>query len=329
MSAHTNPRNFAITGVAGFVAARHLKAIHDTGNRLVAAVDPHDAVGLLDKYAFDVRFFTEFERFDRHLEKLRRGPDAERVNFLTICSPNYLHDSHMRLALRVGADAICEKPLVINPWNLDGLQELEAETGQRIYTVLQLRLHPALAAFHERLQAEPGRRHVVQLAYLTARGRWYDVSWKGVEERSGGIVTNIGIHFFDLLLWLFGPVQTSEVHLREGKRAAGTLALANADVRWYLSAEAADLPFKPEPGTRTTFRAITVDGEQLEFSDGFTDLHTRVYQEILAGRGFGVDAARPSIALSHQIRHAPITGAADASALRAAVMPAPAAAKER
>jgi UDP-N-acetyl-2-amino-2-deoxyglucuronate dehydrogenase len=329
MSAHANPKNFAITGVAGFVAARHLKAINDTGNRLVAAVDPHDAVGLLDRYAFDVRFFTEFERFDRHLEKLRRGPDAERVNFLTICSPNYLHDSHMRLGLRVGADVICEKPLVINPWNLDGLQELEAETGQRVYTVLQLRLHPALAAFRERLQAEPGRRHVVQLAYLTARGRWYDVSWKGVEERSGGIVTNIGIHFFDLLLWLFGPVQTSEVHLREGKRAAGTLSLANADVRWYLSAEAADLPFTPVPGTRTTFRAITVDGEQLEFSEGFTDLHTRVYQEILAGRGFGVDAARPSIELSHQIRRAPITRAAAASALQAAVMPAAAAAKDR
>jgi UDP-N-acetyl-2-amino-2-deoxyglucuronate dehydrogenase len=316
-----NPKNFAITGVAGFVAARHLRAIHDTGNRLVAAVDPHDAVGVLDRYAFDVRFFTEFERFDRHLEKLRRGPEADRVNYISICSPNYLHDSHMRLALRIGANAICEKPLVINPWNLDGLQDLERETGQRIFTVLQLRLHPALMAFRQRLASEPTRRHTVQLSYLTARGRWYDVSWKGVDERSGGIVTNIGIHFFDLLAWLFGPVEGAEVHLREPKRAAGTLTLAHADVQWYLSAEASDLPFTPEPGKRSTFRSITVDGEQLEFSEGFTDLHTRVYEEVLAGRGFGIDDARRSIELSHRIRQAPITGAANAEELRARVMP--------
>jgi len=321
MTTASSPRNFAITGVAGFVAARHLKAVADTGNRLVAAVDPHDAVGLLDRYSFDVRFFTEFERFDRHLEKLRRGPDSERVHYLSICSPNYLHDAHIRLALRIGADAICEKPLVINPWNLEGLQELEAETGKRISTVLQLRLHPALVAFRERLRAEHVRRHTVQLAYLTARGRWYDVSWKGVDERSGGIVTNIGIHFFDLLLWLFGPVQHSAVHLREAKRAAGTLTLANADVRWFLSAESVDLPFQPEPGRRTTFRSLTVDGEQLEFSDGFTDLHTRVYEETLAGRGFGLADARPSIELSHRIRHQTISDAGTAAALRAAAMP--------
>ena len=314
-------KNFAMTGVAGFVAARHLKAIHDTGNRLVAAVDPHDAVGVLDRYNFDVRFFTEFERFDRHLEKLKRGPESERVHYLTVCSPNYLHDSHMRLALRVGADALCEKPLVINPWNLDGLQELEKETGRRIYTVLQLRLHPALVEFRDRLRKESGRRHRVQLAYLTARGRWYDVSWKGVEERSGGIITNIGIHFFDLLVWLFGEVQSSEVHLHEQKRAAGSMTLAGADVEWYLSAEASDLPFEPKPGSQTTFRAITVDGQQLEFSEGFTDLHTRVYEEVLAGRGFGIAAARPSIELSYRIRQAPITNAAPAAELRARVMP--------
>jgi UDP-N-acetyl-2-amino-2-deoxyglucuronate dehydrogenase len=316
-----NPRNFAVTGVAGFVAPRHLKAIHDTGNRVVAAVDPHDAVGLLDRFGFDVRFFTEFERFDRHLDKLRRGPESDRVEYVTVCSPNYLHDSHIRVALRAGADAICEKPLVINPWNLDGLQELESETGRRVYTVLQLRLHPALMAFRERLRSGPARRHAVQLSYLTARGRWYDVSWKGVDERSGGIVTNIGIHFFDLLVWLFGPVERADVHLRDGKRAAGTLTLADADVQWYLSAEASDLPFKPEPGKKTTFRSIVVDGEQLEFSDGFTDLHTRVYEEVLAGRGFGIAEARPSIELSHRIRHAPITGHATAEELRAAVMP--------
>lgn len=316
-----SPKNFAITGVAGFVAPRHLKAIHDTGNRLVAASDPHDAVGLLDRFGFDVRFFTEFERFDRHLEKLRRGPEADRVQYVSICSPNYLHDAHMRVALRVGADAICEKPLVINPWNLDALLELEEETGRRIYTVLQLRLHPALMAFRERLRSAPQKRHTVQLSYLTARGRWYDVSWKGVEERSGGIVINIGIHFFDLLVWLFGPVERAEVQLREPKRAAGTLTLANADVQWYLSAEAADLPFTPVPGSKTTYRSIVVDGEQLEFSEGFTDLHTRVYEEVLAGRGFGITEARPSIELSHRIRHAPITNAAPADVLRAAVLP--------
>jgi UDP-N-acetyl-2-amino-2-deoxyglucuronate dehydrogenase len=315
------PKNFAMTGVAGFVAARHLKAIHDTGNRLVAAVDPHDAVGILDRYAFDVRFFTEFERFDRHLEKLKRGRAEDRVEYLTVCSPNYLHDSHIRLALRVGADAICEKPLVINPWNLDGLQDLEQETGKRVYTVLQLRLHPALIEFKNKLAQEGGKRHRVQLAYLTARGRWYDVSWKGVEERSGGIVTNIGIHFFDLLVWLFGDVQSSEVHLRDGKRAAGSLVLRNADVDWYLSAEASDLPFEPQPGSKTTFRAITVDGRQLEFSEGFTDLHTRVYQEVLEGRGFGIADARPSIELSYRIREAAVTGVAPAAELRARVMP--------
>src|SRR5512145_1800812 len=248
-------KNFAVIGVGGYIAPRHLRAIRDTGNRLIAAVDQKDSVGILDQYSFDVKFFTEIERFDRHLEKLRRGPDENRAHYVSICSPNYLHDAHCRLAMRVGADVICEKPLVINPWNLDGLQQLEDETGRRVYTVLQLRLHPALVEFKERLRQEGGKRHRVQLAYLTARGRWYDVSWKGVEERSGGIVTNIGIHFFDLLVWLFGAVQSSDVHLREAKRAAGTLSLAQADVQWYLSAEASDLPFEPQPGSKTTFRA--------------------------------------------------------------------------
>src|SRR5213593_3587917 len=215
-------RNFALTGVAGFVAPRHLEAIRATGNRLVAAADPHDAVGVLDRYSFDVRFFTEIERFDRHLEKLRRGPDASRVHFVSICSPNHLHDAHSRLALRVGAHAICEKPLVINPWNLDALQELEQEAGGRVHTVLQLRLHPQLMALREKLLAEKGApQHDVCLTYVTARGRWYDVSWKGSEERSGGIVTNIGIHFFDLLLWLFGDVVACEVHVRDQRRIAG------------------------------------------------------------------------------------------------------------
>src|SRR2546425_5629447 len=261
-------RNFAVTGVAGFVAPRHLKAIHDTGNRLVAAVDPHDAVGILDRYSFDVRFFTEFERFDRHLEKLRRVSEADRVHYVSICSPNYLHDAHIRLALRIGAHAICEKPLVVNPWNLDALQELEHETGCRVNTVLQLRLHPKLQALKTRLEHERSTdRHDVCLTYITARGRWYDVSWKGSVERSGGIVTNIGIHFFDLLLWLFGPVTTCEVHVRDRRRVAGFLPVERANGPWLLAADVTDLPFAAEPGVRTTFRSITVYWHEVEFSD--------------------------------------------------------------
>ena len=307
-----SPKNFAITGVAGYIAPRHLKAIQDTGNRLVAATDPHDAVGVLDRFAFDVRFFTEIERFDRHLEKLRRGVGGDRVDYVSICSPNYLHDAHVRLALRVGANVICEKPLVINPWNLDPLEEIEAETGHRVNTVLQLRLHPQLMALKARLDAAPStNRHDVELTYITTRGRWYDVSWKGSDERSGGIVTNIGIHFFDLVLWLFGGIQDCVVHLHNARRAAGVLELERARVRWFLSAEPTDLPFVPEPGVRTTHRAITVDGHDVEFSDGFADLHTRVYQEVLAGRGFGIADARPSIALSSRIRMTPVTADAD------------------
>ena len=268
-----------MTGVAGFVAARHLKAIADTGNRLVAAVDPHDAVGVLDRYAFDVRFFTEFERFDRHLEKLRRGPEAERVHYLSVCSPNYLHDAHMRLALRVGADAICEKPLVINPWNLDGLQELEQETGRRIYTVLQLRLHPALVAFREQLKTAAGQASPCA-ARLPDRAR--PLVRRVVEGRRRTLRRHRHQHRHSFLrpagVAVRRRCRRTEVHLREAKRAAGTMTLDNADVQWYLSAEAADLPFTPEPGARRPSASITVDGEQLEFSEGFTDLHTRVYR---------------------------------------------------
>ena len=309
----SQPKNFAITGVAGYIAPRHLKAIQDTGNRLVAATDPHDAVGILDRFAFDCRFFTEFERFDRHLEKLKRGPEESRVDYVTVCSPNYLHDAHMRLSLRVGASVICEKPLVINPWNLDALEELEQETGGRVWTILQLRLHPQLMALRERLRSQTGKRHVVRLTYITARGGWYHVSWKGHEDRSGGIVTNIGIHFFDLISWLFGPVTRSVGHLREPQRAGGVLELERADVQWFLSTDTADLPFAPQPGVKTTFRSITVDGEEVEFSEGFTDLHTRVYEEVLAGRGFGIADARPSVELTAQIRTAAVV-APDADA---------------
>jgi UDP-N-acetyl-2-amino-2-deoxyglucuronate dehydrogenase len=304
-------KNFAVIGVGGFVAPRHLKAITDTGNRLVAAVDPHDAVGLLDKYSFDVRFFTEIERFDRHLEKLRRGPDSERVHVVSICSPNYLHDAHIRLALRAGGHAICEKPLVINPWNLDSLLDVEAETGKQVYTVLQLRLHPQLLALRDWIRATGNTQHDVCLTYCAPRGPWYDVSWKGSDERSGGIVTNIGIHLFDLLIWFFGRVTACEVHLREARRIAGYLELERARVRWFLSTDAADLPSATETGIRTTRRSIVVDEREVEFSDGFGDLHTRIYEEVLAGRGFGIDDSRPSIELSYRIRQAdpvPVAG---------------------
>jgi UDP-N-acetyl-2-amino-2-deoxyglucuronate dehydrogenase len=295
-------RNFAMTGVAGYIAPRHLQAIQETGHRLVAAADPHDAVGILDRFGFDVRFFTEIERFDRHLEKLRRASEANRVHYVSICSPNYLHDAHIRLALRVGADAICEKPLVISPWNLDALADLERETGRRVRTILQLRLHPDLIALRERLNRAGGAPHDVCLSYVTARGRWYDVSWKGSEERSGGITTNIGIHFFDLLWWLFGSVTRCDVHLDGSRRMAGYLELERARVRWFLSTDASDLPFDAAPGAKTTFRSITVDGHEIEFSETFSALHTRVYEEVLAGGGFGIDDARPSVELAYRIR---------------------------
>lgn len=300
--------NFAVTGVAGFVAPRHLQAIRDTGNRLVAALDPHDSVGLLDQYSVDVPYFSEFERFDRHLEKLNRKGDSERAHYVSICSPNYLHDAHVRLALRVGAHALCEKPLVINPWNLDALQELDqAGGGRRVLTVLQLRLHPSLIELKQRIDSEPHSRHHVGLTYITFRGPWYQYSWKGDPERSGGLATNIGIHFFDLVIWLFGPAQRFEVHTSSDRRMAGYLELKRADVTWFLSVDHRDLPFAVQPGRRSTFRSITVDGDEIEFSGGFTDLHTRVYEETLAGRGFGIDDARPSIELVHGIRTAKVS----------------------
>ena len=301
-------KNFAITGVGGYVAPRHLRAIYDTGNRLVAAFDPKDSVGLLDQYSFDVRFFTEYERFDRHLEKLRRGSEEERVHMLSICAPNYLHDAHCRMALRIGADAICEKPLVINPWNLDALEELEHEYGKRIYSVLQLRLHPKLVELRQRLINDRSQRqHEVILTYITARGNWYHTSWKGDQEKSGGIATNIGIHLFDLLIWLFGEPGECRVYKSDRQRMSGYLELERARVRWFLSIDPADLPFPVEIGKRSTYRSILIDGGEVEFTEGFTNLHTRVYEEILAGRGFGVEAARPSVNLVHRIRNAPIS----------------------
>jgi UDP-N-acetyl-2-amino-2-deoxyglucuronate dehydrogenase len=300
--------NFALIGAAGYVAPRHLKAIKDTGNELLAATDPHDAVGILDRYFLGAKFFPEIERFDRHLEKLRRGPKENQVHYVSICSPNYLHDAHIRLALRVRAHAICEKPLVINPWNLDALQELEKETGRKVKTVLQLRVHPVLMELKEKLgkETDAPRRDVI-LTYIAGRGGWYHVSWKGSEERSGGLATNIGIHFFDLLMWLFGKAVRCKVHLNDSKKMAGFLELKQADVRWFLSVDMADLPFPPQPGLKTTYRSIMVNGEELEFTDGFADLHTRVYEKTLAGEGFGIEDARPSIELVHKIRTTKLT----------------------
>ncbi|MFZ1945957.1 MAG: Gfo/Idh/MocA family oxidoreductase [bacterium] len=301
-------RNFAVIGVGGYVAPRHLRAIRDTGNHLIAAVDPKDSVGILDQFGFDVRFFTEIERFDRHLEKLRRGPDEKRVHYVSVCSPNYLHDSHCRLALRTGADVICEKPLVINPWNLDALAEIEAETGHRIYNVLQLRVHPELLKIKKSLdETRVGGKREVVLTYITSRGNWYHVSWKGQREKSGGVVTNIGIHFFDLLLWLFGQVEGIRVYHADESRISGFIELEHARVRWFLSIDAGDLPYPVQPLSKTSYRSITVDGQEIEFSQGFVDLHTQVYRETLAGNGFGIEAARPSIDLTYRIRTSPVS----------------------
>lgn len=303
--------NFALIGAAGYVAPRHMQAIAANDCQLVAAVDPHDSVGILDRHFPDCRFFTEFERFDRHMEKLKRKGEDARVHWVSICSPNYLHDAHCRAAMRVGANALCEKSLTINPWNLDQLQEMCAEYGQRVFTVLQLRVHPALVALRERILANPERRYQVQLSYVTRRGAWYLYSWKGDEARSGGLAMNIGVHFFDLLLWLFGDVQHSAVHLRTPTRVAGALTLQRADVSWFLSIEGDDRPADVIAAGKPAFRSLTMDGEEVEFSNVFGDLHTDVYRETLAGRGFTLDDAAPSIRLVSSIRHEKLSPDAD------------------
>lgn len=295
-------KNFALTGVAGYIAQRHLQAIKDTGNVLVAAVDPHDSVGIMDKYFPNAGFFTEFERFDRYLEMLRRGPKESNIDYLTVCSPNHLHDAHIRLALRIGADAICEKPLVLNPWNLDALQELEQEYDRKIYNILQLRVHPSIIELKEKISKQKNKRFIVELNYITSRGTWYDYSWKGDSNKSGGVVTNIGIHFFDMLIWIFGGVKKIEVVNSELHKISGNLELQNADVKWNLSIDYSDLPEEIKHVGKTTFRSIKVDNEEVHFSDGFTDLHTKVYQAILSGNGFGIDDARPSIEAVYNIR---------------------------
>ncbi len=300
-------KNFALIGAGGYIAPRHLKAIRDTGNKLIAAVDPKDSVGLLDQFDFNVKFFTEIERFDRHLEKLRRGSQSEQVHYVSICSPNYLHDAHCRLGLRLGADVICEKPLVINPWNLDALQEMEQESDHRINTILQLRVHPELIKLKEKLQEQASKGHQVKLTYITGRGNWYHVSWKGQLEKSGGVATNIGIHFFDLLMWLFGPAGDIRLYHSDPYRMSGFIELERARVSWYLSVNPADIALANPGWKGNTFRSITVDDQEVEFSEGFTDLHTRVYEKILAGHGYGINDARPSIELTSRIRSTPIS----------------------
>lgn len=305
---------FAIIGVGGYIAPRHLKAIKETGNHLVAAMDPNDSVGILDRYFTDVLFFTEFERFDRYAEKLRRQDASDRIEYVTVCSPNYLHDAHIRFALRIGANAICEKPLVLNPWNLDALADLEREYGKKVFTILQLRVHPALIALRDQLKAQTeATKHEVVLTYITSRGPWYLTSWKGNAEKSGGVATNIGIHFFDLLGWLFGGVVRNEVHHKDPLKTGGYLELEHARVRWFLSLDRNDLPATATECGLTTFRSITVDGKEVEFSEGFADLHTIVYEETLAGRGFGLEDARAAIEIAHDIRVAAPTGIGDDS----------------
>ncbi len=301
------PKNFGLIGVAGYIAVRHLKAIKDTGNNLLASLDKFDCVGLLDGYFPYSDFFVEFERFDRHFDKLKRN--GTKIDYVSICSPNYLHDSHIRFALRHQAEAICEKPIVLNPWNIDALQEIENETGRKIYTVLQLRLHPRIIELRDRIKNGPQDKvYNIDLTYITSRGNWYFVSWKGDIQKSGGVATNIGIHFFDMLGWIFGETKRNIVHVSEPNKAAGYLELEKARVRWFLSLDYNDLPGFVKSSGKRTYRSITVDGEEFEFSEGFADLHTETYREILAGRGFGLIDARQSVITAYTIRNSKPAG---------------------
>jgi UDP-N-acetyl-2-amino-2-deoxyglucuronate dehydrogenase len=292
-------QSFALMGAGGYVAPRHMKAIKAVGGDLKVIFDPNDSVGVIDSFFPEASFFVEFERFDRHVDKLRRR--GERLDYMSICSPNYLHDAHVRFALRSQADAICEKPLVLNPWNIDGLAEMEQETGRKVSTILQLRLHPAICELKRKLADSTKNEFEVDLTYITSRGRWYHTSWKGDEAKSGGIATNIGVHLFDLLVHLFGAPRRNVAHLRERERAAGYLECGRAKVRWFLSVDRADIPQASADGN-TTFRSISIDGEEVEFSEGFADLHTRSYEEIIAGHGFGLDAVRPSVEIVSAFR---------------------------
>ena len=307
MSMTESPKNFGIIGVAGYIAVRHLHAIKETGNNLLASLDKFDSVGRIDSYFPESDFFVEFERFDRHFDKLKRT--GTKIDYVSICSPNYLHDSHIRFALRHQAEAICEKPIVLNPWNIDALQEIENETGRKIYTVLQLRLHPKILELREKIRNGPkGKVYDIDMTYVTSRGNWYSISWKGDIQKSGGVATNIGIHFFDMLSWIFGDTRKNIVHISEPHKAAGYLELENARVRWFLSLDYKDIPLSFRESGKRTYRSITVNGEEIEFSEGFADLHTQTYKEILAGRGFGLKEARQSVETAYIIRNSKPVG---------------------
>jgi UDP-N-acetyl-2-amino-2-deoxyglucuronate dehydrogenase len=302
MMVEVTPKNFGLIGVAGYIAVRHLRAIKDTGNNLLASLDRFDSVGLLDGFFPQSDFFVEFERFDRHFDKLKRT--GTKIDYVSICSPNYLHDSHIRFALRHHAEAICEKPVVLNPWNVDALQEIENETGRKIYTIFQLRLHPKIIELKDKIKNGPkGKVYEIDLSYITSRGNWYYISWKGDLQKSGGVATNIGIHFFDMLTWIFGDTTKSIVHLSQPNKAAGYLELENARVRWFLSIDNNDLPVSVKESGKRTFRSIVIEGEEIEFSEGFGELHTESYREILKGNGFGLRDARQSVITAFTIRN--------------------------
>ncbi len=302
MAQQQKEQNFALIGAAGYIAPRHMRAIKDTGNNLVAALDKFDSVGIIDSFFPEAAFFTETERFDRHMDKLRRKGE-QKIDFVSICSPNYLHDAHIRLALRNEANAICEKPIVLNPWNVDALSEIERESGKNIYTILQLRLHPSIIKLKEQVENGPADKvYDLDLTYITSRGRWYFISWKGDVHKSGGVATNIGVHFFDMLTWVFGGIKKNTVHVSEEDTAAGFLELEKARVRWYLSLRKETIPEEARNNGMSTFRSITIEGEEIEFSGGFSDLHTESYKAILNGKGFGINEARKSIEIVHNIR---------------------------
>lgn len=294
---------FTLIGAAGYIAPRHMKAIKDTGNTLIAAFDPNDSVGIIDSYFPDANFFTEFERFDRHIDKLRRSQDGHAVDYVSICSPNYLHDSHIRFALRNNADAICEKPIVLNHWNIDALQAIEKDTGRKVHTVLQLRLHPAIIALKKEVaESSADKKFDIDLTYITSRGKWYFTSWKGDEKKSGGVATNIGVHFYDMLHFVFGNVVDNKLHYRDEFKAAGFIEYEKARVRWFLSVDANDIPAEMLANGKRTYRSLNMNGREIEFSDGFTDLHTRIYEDILNGGGFSLEANRVAIETVGNIR---------------------------
>lgn len=295
-------KRFALIGAAGYIAPRHMKAIKDTGNVLVAAYDPYDGVGIMDSNFPDADFFTEFERFDRHIDKLRR--EGNPIDIISICSPNYLHDAHIRFALKSGCDVICEKPLVLNPWNVDALMDIEKETGKKAYTILQLRLHPSIIALREKvLNSSRDKRFKVSLKYMTSRGKWYHHSWKGDISKSGGIATNIGVHFFDMLTWIFGDIIENKVDIHNEDTASGFLKLEKADVDWFLSIDYNQIPDDIKLQGKRTYRTLQMEGEEIEFSDGFTELHTDSYKAILEGNGFPISVSKKAIEIVHGIRN--------------------------